>query len=412
MSQSKFPSSPKTFFGAGLSTALGAGGCMLLGGLLAAACGGPVEQGAEVQDFTRDQLDGRESDSRGNRLPNKTLALTFDDGLGPRSLELAKYLANEGIQAAFFLNGSNGRTGDMAEIQKLNHIVANHTHNHLDMQASSTAKKSQVVATDSLISPYVTGRIFLFRAPFGSWNGSVADYLNREGLTKYVGSIFWDIGGELSNGYGADWACWGQGVSVRDCGDKYMNEIEDKGRGIVLLHDIHSKTIDMTKYIVPILKQKGYNFVRVDTVPSVAEQVRKAGGTPGAQFTQRKPGAIECPAGYTLKKVGTEGGRICSDGINAWGPFTAGMVAKCLSWGGGPACNSDRCSEKLAISARGTGLCPAGSSFDDATTYCVEGANAFGPFPKALINKCITAGGGTTACNSARWNRNFLKSLL
>lgn len=397
-----------------LGAALSATSSMLTGGLLAAACAGPAEEpSAEVQRFTRNQLNGRESDSRGNRLPNKTLALTFDDGLSPRSLELAKYLANEGIQAAFFLNGSNGRTSDMAEIQKLNHLIANHTHDHLDMQKSTTNKKSQVVATDNMIAPYITGNIFLFRAPFGSWNGNVADYLNGEGLTKYVGSIFWDIGGQLSNGYAADWACWGQGVSVRDCGDKYINEIEDKGRGIVLLHDKHSKTVDMTKYIVPILKQKGYNFVRVDTVPSVAEQVRIAGGTPGTQFTQRKPGAIECPAGYSLKNVGTQGGRICSDGVNAWGPFTASMVAKCLSWGGGDvACNSDRWSEQLALSARGTGLCPAGATYDDATTYCVEGVNAFGPFPRALVEKCIQAGGGETTCQSARWNRNFLRSLL
>jgi hypothetical protein len=168
-------------------------------------------------------------------------------------------------------------------------LIANHTHNHLDMQLSSTNKKSQVVTTDKIIAPYITGNVFMFRAPFGSWNGSVASYLNKEGLTKYVGSVFWDIGGQLTSSYGADWDCWGRGLSVKTCGDRYMNEVRAKGRGIVLLHDIHSKTVDMTKYIVPKLKAEGYKFIRVDSVPSVAQQIRKAGGTPGTLYTAAQP---------------------------------------------------------------------------------------------------------------------------
>jgi hypothetical protein len=127
----------------------------------------------------------------------------------------------------------------------------------------------------------------------------------------------------------------------------------------------------------------------------------------------RTVGVIECPAGYALESVGSQGGRICTDGVNVWGPFTKAMVAKCLSWGGGDApCNSDRWGRSVALSARGTALCPEGASFDTGTGYCTEGLNAFGPFPASLIAKCEAAGGGETACRSARWNRDFLKNLL
>jgi peptidoglycan/xylan/chitin deacetylase (PgdA/CDA1 family) len=394
-------------------------GFSALGLAFVAACSdqnqSKTPENSQVQDFTSSQLMGRNYDSLGNTMPAKTLALTFDDGLGSRSVELAQYLKNEGIQAAFFVNGVNGRTADMAAIQKMNHLLANHTHNHQDMVSSNTNAKSQVVLTDNVIKPYVTGDIYMFRAPFGSWSGNVASYLNGQGLRKYVGSIFWDVGGQLTNSYSADWDCWGQGLSVSNCGQGYLNEIADKGRGIVLMHDIHSKTVDMVKYIVPILKQRGYKFMRVDLVPTVAEQIRKSGGKPGTQYAPSKPkvlGPIECPVGYTLTSVGTEGGRLCTDGTNAWGPFTQGMVAECKRFGGGPACDGLRWSQNMAINLRGTGVCPVGASFDEETTYCVEGVNAFGPFPKSLVEKCVEKGGGEATCQSARWNRNFLAALL
>ena len=406
----------KSFQKFGLSVGAGAAMASALAALNACSIDPAMEQrDSDLDYFTADQLTGRSSDSKGNTMPSKTLALTFDDGLGSRSLELARYLANEGIQTAFFVNGVNGRTADMAAIQKLNHIVANHTHNHQDMQSSSTSKKSQVVQTDNIIKPYVTGNVFLFRAPYGSWNASVASYLNSEGLGKYSGSVFWDVGGVITSRYSADWDCWGRGWSVARCAGGYLAEIRDKGRGIVLMHDIHSQTVDMVKYIVPILKREGYRFTRVDLVPTVAEQVRRAGGTPGAQYTPSKPktlAPIGCPDGYTLKTIGVEGGRMCSDGTNAWGPFTSAMVADCERFGGGPSCKSDRWSERMALNLRGVGICPKGASFDDSTSYCAEGINAFGPFPKALVDKCIAAGGGDQTCRSARWNLNFLRNLL
>ena len=379
---------------------------LLAGALLAVACGQDNGSTSRTQDFTAGQLDG-------SGMPSGTFALTFDDGLGARSVELGRYLKNEGIETAFFLNGVNGRTGDMATLQGMNHLIANHTHNHLDMQSGSTNKVNQVVATDNLIKPYITGGMYMFRAPFGSWNGSVANFLNANGLKKYVGSIFWDVGGELTSRYSADWDCWGRGLSVSNCGDGYLNEMADQGRGIVLMHDIHSKTVDMVKYIVPKMKARGYKFVRLDAVPSVRTQLLKAGAAPGTRFGGGAPrvGVIECPAGYTLTKVGTEGGQICLNGVDAYGPFTAAMVARCESFGGGPACKSDRWAQNMALNLRGTGVCPVGAALDSLTTYCVEGANAFGPFPKALVAKCVTAGGGS-ACSSARWNRNFLANLL
>lgn len=125
-----------------------------------------------------------------------------------------------------------------------------------------------------------------------------------------------------------------------------------------------------------------------------------------------KLAAIECPDGFTSENVGDEGGKICSDGTNAIGPFTQTMITRCVAWGGGDeACHSDRWALNLVVSARGKGVCPDGA-FLDTTGYCAEGNNAFGPFPAALIIKCIARDGGHQACHSARWSLSFLTSLL
>ncbi len=126
----------------------------------------------------------------------------------------------------------------------------------------------------------------------------------------------------------------------------------------------------------------------------------------------RPLGKMECPTGYVLQSVGTRGGQICSDGVNAWGPFTQAMVQQCLAWGGGEqACRSDRWSEELTLRARGTGICPNGAVYDVASSYCVEGDEAFGPFPSSLVAKCEAAGGGS-ACRSSRWSRSLLLRLM
>jgi hypothetical protein len=123
-------------------------------------------------------------------------------------------------------------------------------------------------------------------------------------------------------------------------------------------------------------------------------------------------GEIACPAGYELSWVGDHGGRVCANADTVLGPFTQAMRERCDKWGGGTACQKDVWSLSLALSARGDGLCPIGAALDyKHTLYCVEGDDAFGPFPEALIAICESAGGGN-ACRSARWRTSLLEDAL
>ncbi len=271
------------------------GWMVLAASVLAVACSAetlPEDEGAPLDgdgNVSEDELVS-ERQLMGSDMAQKHIALTFDDGPGGRTAELANYLGDERVVAAFFINGKNvpGRQGVIDTLIQRGHSLANHTQNHEQMtRLSGTPLVKAVSDTDVFVKAAQPRGPFLLRAPYGAWNGRVANELNATEMKKYVGSIFWDVGGALTATAAADWDCWGRGVSVQRCADLYLQEIRAKKRGIVLMHDVHSKTVDMVKLMVPVLKAEGYVFDKVEDAPSVKRAIATAsGGTatpPGAK---------------------------------------------------------------------------------------------------------------------------------
>lgn len=257
-----------------------------------AACGALTGCAAETTDEEDDTAltggagDGKSADAivsehqlMGTDMPDKTLSLTFDDGPGPRTAELAEFLAAEGVHGTFFINGKNvpGRQGAIDTIIGRGHLLANHTQNHLQLTKLSGDKIVKEIAdTDAIIVRAQPNQPFVIRAPFGAWNGATARAVSATTMNKYVGSVFWDIGGELTSHSAADWDCWGKGVSIERCGDLYLQEIRTRKHGIVLMHDVHNRSVDMMKYILPTLKAEGYKFAALTDVPSVKRAIGAA----------------------------------------------------------------------------------------------------------------------------------------
>ncbi len=258
-----------------------------------------------VQDLSSSQFFG-------TSLPAKTLALTFDDGPGPRTKELSAYLKSQNIRAAFFMNGArlaasalpnpNGITlvadpaGTLAQVLADGHLVANHTttHRNLTNEVPDAQRVQELSDTDTDIAGFISPQNhLLFRAPYGAYNAAVYNTLSASAMNKYIGPIYWEAGG-FSDEYptaAADWACW-QGslysgaskvnivpgnpgyATTTQCGDAYLTEINAFGKGIVLMHDPYSwaqgSTVDMVKYLIPKLVAAGYAFARVDEVPTIA----------------------------------------------------------------------------------------------------------------------------------------------
>jgi peptidoglycan/xylan/chitin deacetylase (PgdA/CDA1 family) len=262
----------------------------------------------------------------GESLPLKSLAFTFDDGPGARTIELSAYLKSQGIRAVFFVVGQSLQTDGAAAytLQKLTddgHLIGNHTQHHYSLTSEPTplneaAVVAELTDVDTVIAPAIKNDVWLFRPPYGDWNDQTVEYLEKTPMKKYVGPIMWNIGGTMAPpNQAADSECWKREtlLTVQQCGDLYVKEIDNVAKGIVLMHDPYfidnnpdsGGTFQMVQYIVPILKSKGYSFVRVDEIPEVkmllSGGIGPDAGAPGTDVaastddTTPGPGANPCP---------------------------------------------------------------------------------------------------------------------
>ncbi len=229
-------------------------------------------------------------------FPNNTVCLTFDDGpcqsdsppteAGPHSLELAQYLASEGVHATFFMVGRQLQqyAGVAAEISALGHQVGCHTYDHLGLDELLTANGDvvrQMALTSALVPPAVATPIY-FRAPYGQWSDAVAQAMNSDFLTCHTsfGPIHWD--NETT-----DWDKWLNGVDPQVVAQQYLDEINVLRKGVILMHDStanngplqrKNRAYSLAQALVPRLKDAGYNLVRLD---AVAELSARANTRPG-----------------------------------------------------------------------------------------------------------------------------------
>ncbi len=284
---------------------------LLLTLALPAACSAPDDQDAE----SGAAVSNKNTVGKDFGLEAKEIVLTLDDGPGPRTVELAKWLADENVPATFFMVGKNAKANPAAvrEVARLSaqknslFIIGNHSNTHTtpltkqgvdgatnEIMTADLELKAAIAESQSTLPTAVS----FFRPPYGAFaslGASNIGEINRRGASKYSGPVFWDIGGELSQAYSADWACWGK-VTVDRCTDGYVAETKARGRGIILAHDVHSKTVDMLtgkgtangRSLIKELRELGYKFVSLrahdDAVASHAAEQENLSPANGASI--------------------------------------------------------------------------------------------------------------------------------
>ena len=323
------------------------GGLAALAVLFAGACtaGEPSPTPREDHlEATHSALIEESQQIMGTNNGDKVLTLTFDDGPGPMEVTgaLSEWLRDQGIHATFFVNGAciaatdltnnsaceepiDGALDVMKKVIADGHLIGNHTTTHRSLTGENDAQDviptrewiQDITETDNDIKSLVPWNKFFFRAPFGDYSSDVHDKLASTPLAKYIGPIYWNAGGGPTDSTkAADWECWdpnsGYNYSTKKCGDLYLKEINALGNGIVLMHDAkgntdnHSlrsgvgNTLDMVKYIVPILRSEGYTFKPLWEDADVAPLIAKCDA---ACLECSGPSATECtscPAGQYL----------------------------------------------------------------------------------------------------------------
>ncbi|MBP9679930.1 MAG: polysaccharide deacetylase family protein [Bacteriovorax sp.] len=211
--------------------------------------------------------------------------LTFDDGPTPGVTDkILDILKTYDLKATFFVVGANAaRYPDlMNRIMNEGHILGNHSMNHINLNKvgfffKERKVKAEIMNAHKVLSPYtVNNKHFYFRAPEGAWGGEdYAHFLNETEIGRaYIGPVFWDIGGEIELVDGqylqaADWACWSKkpiALTIDECMSGYINEIETKKGGVVLMHDIRPQSAEMLEKLIPQLQTRGFKFSTLNDI--------------------------------------------------------------------------------------------------------------------------------------------------
>ncbi|SJZ61761.1 Peptidoglycan/xylan/chitin deacetylase, PgdA/CDA1 family [Marinactinospora thermotolerans DSM 45154] len=180
---------------------------------------------------------------------SKCVALTFDDGPGERTPELLDALAEHDARATFFLTGGPVREHPTTVRRQYaeGHEVANHTVTHPDLTTVSSGKVTSELATVNALIRRETGYdVDLMRPPYGATNDSVAEVSKELGLAE----IIWSVDTN-------DW-------KDRNADIVAKRAVENVQPGsIILMHDIHSTTVDAVPEILKRLEEQGYTMVTV-----------------------------------------------------------------------------------------------------------------------------------------------------
>jgi peptidoglycan-N-acetylglucosamine deacetylase len=208
-------------------------------------------------------------------LRDHEVVLTFDDGPLPRnSNQVLQTLADNCVKATFFTIGQQARANPegVRKLAAAGHTIATHTQDHpltMDrMPIEKAAKEIEdgIASTQAALSDPTVLSPF-FRIPGLMRAESVEEYLASRGIQVWSADFLAD-----------DW----HHISSSRVYDLAIKRLEEKGKGILLLHDIQARTAAALPRILHEMKVRGYHIVHV--VPATLQQPATPTDPPQWQF--------------------------------------------------------------------------------------------------------------------------------
>jgi thioesterase domain-containing protein/peptidoglycan/xylan/chitin deacetylase (PgdA/CDA1 family) len=241
------------------------------------------------------------------KLPPGCVALTFDDGPGPRSAELARLLRDEGVPGTFFVLGESvQRHGDVLDTYRdCGHTIGLHGDRHHPFKSAEHAA-GELSRCAERIRGYLGDRPW-FRPPYGRGDWPVPGF---------AGPVGW-------HAQGRDWnITYRHGQTVDACVDAIAQQLTRRDGGIVLLHDFAASTeftpaglteadldlriIEITKLLIDRLRGAGFSFTELPAPASMPQPPAQA-RPPVPELIRGEPGVGGPPAATPERAAGPLG---------------------------------------------------------------------------------------------------------
>jgi peptidoglycan/xylan/chitin deacetylase (PgdA/CDA1 family) len=201
-------------------------------------------------------------------LADKEVVLTFDDGpLPPYSNQILDILASQCVKATYFLVGEMARAFPAAvrRIYEEGHTIGTHSDDHPTRfgQLPIDKMRQEIDWGISDVSAALGDPKYLapfFRIPGLARSDTVESELAARGLSVFSSDTVADD--------------WHHRIGGKQIIAAAMRRLEAHGKGILLLHDIHPKTVAALPGLLKELKDKGFHIVQL--VPAASYVIAMA----------------------------------------------------------------------------------------------------------------------------------------
>jgi peptidoglycan/xylan/chitin deacetylase (PgdA/CDA1 family) len=204
-------------------------------------------------------------------LAEKEVVLTFDDGPQPRySNRVLDILAAQCVKATYFLIGAMAREHPsvVRRIFEEGHSIGTHSEDHpIGMEKMPPEKVRQEIddgiadVAAALGDPADLAPFF--RIPGLERSAVIEEELAARSLLVFSADVVADD--------------WHRRIKPKQIVERAMKRLQARGKGILLLHDIHPATVAALPDLLVKLQQAGFRIVHV--VPATTEPIEMAGAS-------------------------------------------------------------------------------------------------------------------------------------
>lgn len=189
----------------------------------------------------------------GDCAARKCIALTFDDGPGPRTSEVAQYFVKADSGATFFMLGNQiqENPGTVTAVALTGNEIGSHTWRHRPLtESDSKAARFQLNQNAQELQKLTGDWPVMMRPPYGDHNGRIDKIVASEG--------------QVVAQWGVDTLDW----KTKAAEPTIASATSATTGSIVLMHDIHSWTVDAVPQIIQQLTASGHQLVPLAEVAS------------------------------------------------------------------------------------------------------------------------------------------------